>query len=185
MRAEWRELDGRIAALNAEFAELVRADPQAGRLVTIPGVGVLGATAIVAAVGSGDAFRRVRDLAAWLGLVPRQMTTGGRPKLLGITKRGKQILAHAVHPWGSRGTARAGEDRDADRRLAARSAGPSAPQCCGCRLGRQAGPNCLGNVAPWRALRAWAQDSDRIDGSLPALLFKRRGEGGLRKEEDG
>ena len=92
MRAEWRELDGRIAALNAEFAELVRADPQAGHLVTIPGVGVLGATAMVAAVGSGDAFRRARDLAAWLGLVPRQMTTGGRPKLLGITKRGNKYL---------------------------------------------------------------------------------------------
>jgi transposase len=92
MRAEWRELDRRIAALNAEFAELAGADADTGRLLTIPGLGVLGATALVAARGSGNAFRRARDLAAWLGLVPRQMTTGGRPKQLGITKRGNKYL---------------------------------------------------------------------------------------------
>ena len=92
MRAEWCELDRRIAALNAEFAHLAGSDAAAKRLLAIPGVGVLGATALVAAVGDGGAFRRARDLAAWLGLVPRQMTTGGRPKLLGITKRGNKDL---------------------------------------------------------------------------------------------
>src|SRR5215213_4408664 len=62
------------------------------RLATIPGIGVLNATALVAAIGTGEAFGRGRDLAAWLGLVPRQATTGGKPRLLGISKRGNGYL---------------------------------------------------------------------------------------------
>jgi transposase len=92
MRAEWRALDQRIQALNAEFTQRARDDEAAQRLLAIPGVGVLNATALVAAIGGGDAFRRARDLSAWLGLVPRQATTGGRTKLLGITKRGNKYL---------------------------------------------------------------------------------------------
>lgn len=82
----------RIDALNREFMELVRAQDAARRPVTIPGVGVLNATALMAAIGDGSAFRRGRDLAAWLGLLPRQHTTGGKPKLLGISKRGNKYL---------------------------------------------------------------------------------------------
>lgn len=92
MRDEWRDLDRRIEALNAEFKEHVRAHEATRRLITIPGIGVLNATALTAAIGDGSAFGRGRDLAAWLGLVPRQVTTGGRPKLLGITKRGNKYL---------------------------------------------------------------------------------------------
>jgi transposase len=92
MRAEWQDLDRRIAALNTEFVELVRKDEAARRLTTVPGIGVLNATALVAAVGDVGAFRRGRDLAAWLGLVPKQHTTGGKPKLLGISKRGNKYL---------------------------------------------------------------------------------------------
>lgn len=92
IRAEWRALDRRIDALNVELAEHARADAAASRLTSIPGIGVLGATALVAAVGDGEAFGRARDLPAWLGLVPRQMTTGGKPRLLGITKRGNRYL---------------------------------------------------------------------------------------------
>ena len=61
-------------------------------LTTIPGVGPLNATAFVAAIDNAQAFGRGRDLAAWLGLVPRQMTTGGKPRLLGISKRGNGYL---------------------------------------------------------------------------------------------
>jgi transposase len=92
MRAEWRELDRRIAAFDNEFAAQARNDPAARRLATIPGIGVLNATALVAAVGNGQSFARGRDLAAWLGLVPRQVTTGGKPRLVGITKRGNKYL---------------------------------------------------------------------------------------------
>ena len=92
MRREWRDLDTRIAALTAELVEQARVDEVARRLTTIPGFGALNATALVAAIGAGETFRRARDLAAWLGLVPRQATTGGRPRLLGITKRGNVYL---------------------------------------------------------------------------------------------
>ncbi len=92
MRIRWEELDRRIAAFDAEFAAMARTDDRARRLTGIPGIGALNATALVAAVGSAATFDKGRDLAAWLGLVPRQATTGGRPKLLGITKRGSKYL---------------------------------------------------------------------------------------------
>lgn len=92
MRAQWSELDRRIAAFDKELAEWARNDEAARRLMTIPGIGVLNATALVAAIGQGESFTRGRDLAAWLGLVPRQVTTGGRPRLLGISKRGNKYL---------------------------------------------------------------------------------------------
>ena len=92
MRLEWGELDRRIAALTAEFVARAREDQAARRLVSIPGFGALNATALVAAIGTGETFRSGRDLAAWLGLVPRQATTGGKPRLLGITKRGNTYL---------------------------------------------------------------------------------------------
>lgn len=92
MRARWEELDRRIAAFDAEFAAMARADDRARRLTSIPGIGALNATALVAATGNAATFTKGRDLAAWLGLVPRQATTGGKPKLLGITKRGSRYL---------------------------------------------------------------------------------------------
>lgn len=96
MADQWRALDARIEALDDEFAEMARQNPATRRLATIPGVGVMNATALVAAVGDGRTFARARDLAAWLGLVPRQATTGGRPKLLGITKRGSKYLRKLI-----------------------------------------------------------------------------------------
>ena len=92
MRSEWRALDVRIGALDAEFADVARHDNSMKLLATIPGIGPLNATAFVASVGKAETFSRGRDLAAWLGLVPRQMTTGGKPKLLGISKRGNGYL---------------------------------------------------------------------------------------------
>jgi transposase len=92
VRGRWQFLDQRIAALDAEFSEQARSDESARRLTTIPGIGALNATALVAAIGDVTTFARERDLAAWLGLVPRQVTTGGRPKLVGITKRGSKYL---------------------------------------------------------------------------------------------
>ncbi len=92
VRTEWRALDRRILAFDEEFALQARTDETAKLLTTIPGIGPLNATALVAAIGNAQTFRRGRDLAAWLGLVPKQMTTGGKPKLLGISKRGNVYL---------------------------------------------------------------------------------------------
>ena len=92
LRDEWADLDRRIRAYDDELALLTREDAMARRLATIPGIGVINATALLAAVGDGSAFSRGRDLAAWLGLTPRQHSTGGRTKLLGISKRGNRYL---------------------------------------------------------------------------------------------
>jgi transposase len=92
MEAEWQAMDRRIEAFDEEFAVRAKTDDAARRLATIPGIGVLNATALVAAVGNAATFARGRDLGAWLGLVPRQMTTGGKPRLLGISKRGNKYL---------------------------------------------------------------------------------------------
>jgi transposase len=105
LRAEWRALDERIAVFDKEFVQMARNEEPVRRLVTIPGIGTINATALVAAVGNARAFRRGRDMAAWLGLTPRQMT-GGKPRLLGISKRGNRYLrknvihgARAVLPY--------------------------------------------------------------------------------------
>ena len=92
IREEWAGLDRRIDALDREFIAHAHADEAAHRLVSIPGVGPMTATALRAAVDDGSAFASARDLPAWLGLVPRQHTTGGKPKLLGISKRGNAYL---------------------------------------------------------------------------------------------
>jgi len=96
MLDQWHALDTRITALDDEFADMARNDPAARRLATIPGIGVLNATALVAAIGDGFTFSRGRDLSAWLGLVPRQASTGGKAKLLGITKRGSKYLRKLI-----------------------------------------------------------------------------------------
>ena len=91
-RVQWAELDRRIAAFDAEFVRWTKENEDARRLATIPGVGATIASALIAAVGKAETFERGRDLAAWLGLVPRQFTTGGKTKLLGISKRGNKYL---------------------------------------------------------------------------------------------
>ena len=71
LRAEWKDLDAKIEALG-EFVEMARSDASVRRLTSIPGVGVLNATALAAAIGDGSSFAKARGLGAWLGLVPRQ-----------------------------------------------------------------------------------------------------------------
>ena len=106
LRAEWRALDERIAAFDKEFVQMARKDETARRLATVPGIGSINATALVAAVGDAGIFRRGRDLAAWLGRTPRQISSGGKARVLGISKRGNRYLrknlihgARAVLPY--------------------------------------------------------------------------------------
>src|SRR4029077_21152094 len=80
LRSEWRALDERIAAFDTEFVRMGREDEAIHRLMTTPGIGTINATALAAAVGNARTFGRGRDMAAWLGLTPRQMTPSGSPK---------------------------------------------------------------------------------------------------------
>lgn len=85
-------LDERIQRFDRLIAAQARQDERCQRLLTIPGIGVLIASALVAAVGDASQFCNGRELAAWLGLVPRQYATGGQSRLLGISKRGDAYL---------------------------------------------------------------------------------------------
>ena len=89
---EWKDLDQQLEDMNHEVERIASSDPACQRLRQIPGIGPLVATAIVAAIGNGAAFRKGRDFAAWTGLVPKQHSTGGKTKLAGISKRGNRYL---------------------------------------------------------------------------------------------
>ena len=89
---EWKSLDQQIRASDLEVEQIATSDPACHRLRSIPGIGPLIATAIVAAIGNGAAFRKGREFAAFVGLVPRQYSTGGKARLMGISKRGNSYL---------------------------------------------------------------------------------------------
>ena len=89
---EWKELKQQIVEMNMEVEQIASSDAACQRLQRIPGIGPLIATAIVAAIGNGAAFRKGREFAAWMGLVPRQHSTGGKAKLFGISNRGNRYL---------------------------------------------------------------------------------------------
>jgi transposase len=89
---EWKSLNCEIEGISEEIDRIAGQDAGCQRLRRIPGVGPLVATATVAAIGNGAAFRKGREFAAWLGLIPRQHSTGGKARLLGISKRGSIYL---------------------------------------------------------------------------------------------
>jgi transposase len=92
LASDWRGLDARIEDLSAEIEDLASRDAGCERLMSIPGIGPIISTAMVAAIGTGDGFSKGRDFAAWLGLVPRQISTGDRTILGKISKRGNRYL---------------------------------------------------------------------------------------------
>ena len=98
---EWKTVEQQIDELTDRLAA---SDAGCCRLRQIPGIGPIVATAIVAAIGDGAAFRKGRESAAWLGLVPRKYSTGGKAKLLGISKRGN-IYLRKVLIYGARAAA--------------------------------------------------------------------------------
>jgi transposase len=89
---EWTQLEADIESTSEQIESICNADAACQRLREIPGVGPLVATAMVAAVGNGAAFQKGREFSAWLGLVPRQHSTGGKTMLFGISKRGNSYL---------------------------------------------------------------------------------------------
>ena len=89
---ELRRFDERVERFNRQIREVSLNTPACRRLESIPGIGAQVSTALVAAVGDGSDFRNGRELAAWVGVVPRQHSTGWRTVLLGISKRGDRYL---------------------------------------------------------------------------------------------
>jgi transposase len=92
LAGDWRRLDERIEGLSGEIEALAHQDAGCERLMSVPGIGPIISSAMVAAIGTGDAFGKGRDFAAWLGLVPKQFSTGDRTVLGKISKRGNRYL---------------------------------------------------------------------------------------------
>jgi transposase len=113
LRDQWNELarlDERIARIEASLLAWMRQDRAAKAIFAIPGVGLLTATAAVATMGDAKAFRSGREFAAWIGLIPGQTGSGGKVRMLGMSKRGdtylrtllihgaRAVLRHAKEP---------------------------------------------------------------------------------------
>lgn len=92
LQLELGQLGARIKEMDTEIQRVTCENEACQRLTAIPGVGPVTATALVGAIGNASAFRKGRDLSAWMGIVPGQYSTGGKPKLLGISKRGNKYL---------------------------------------------------------------------------------------------
>jgi len=92
LAGDWRRLDERIGGLSGEIEALAQQDQACVRLMTVPGIGPIISSAMVAAIGTGDVFCKGRDFGAWLGLVPKQISTGDRTILGSISKRGNRYL---------------------------------------------------------------------------------------------
>ena len=107
LQVRWNELETSVGAITHQIEAIAKQSDACQRLMSVPGVGMITATALVSAVGDAHQFRKARDLAAWIGLVPRQYSTGGKPKLLGIKKGGNPYLrklfvhgARSTLAWG-------------------------------------------------------------------------------------
>jgi transposase len=92
LAGDWRQLDDRIETVTDEIETLAKADDNCRRVMTVPGIGPIISSAMVAAIGNGSAFAKGRDYSAWLGLVPKQMSTGDRTILGRLSKRGNSYL---------------------------------------------------------------------------------------------
>src|SRR5437764_3393718 len=90
---EWKHLQAQIESLNADLEHIASSDPSCVRLQQIPGVGPLVSTAVVSAIGNGAAFKKGREFAAWLGLVPRQWSTGAKRSCWASVSGGTRICA--------------------------------------------------------------------------------------------
>jgi transposase len=111
---EFLALDKRLASYDEQLTAIGQAHPACLRLQTIPGIGPVSATALIAAIGDATQFKNGRQLSAWLGLVPREHSTGGKPRLLGISKRG-DVYLRTLLVHGARATLRWIETKPDDR----------------------------------------------------------------------
>ena len=155
------DLDAKIDGLRRELRARACQDEEAGRLMTIPGIGPITATAVQAFAPPMESFRRGRDFAAWLGLVPRQYTTGGKPRLGRISKMGqrdlRRLLITGRHGCGQLG----GSSWRNERPLAGQDARPQAENAGRGGAGQPDGTHRLGG--------------DDEEGELPGSRRRLRG----------
>ena len=143
LAGDWRRLDERVERLSDEIEAIARQDASCERLMSVPGVGPIISSAMVAAIGTGDVFTKGRDFAAWLGLVPKQISTGDRT-ILGKISGAESLPAGSVRAGGMGGADQT-ENLGAPRAKALDRGGQeaAASQCAGDRTRQQARPHRL------------------------------------------
>ena len=168
MSERLRLMEERLKRYDLRIAEFARADERAGRLMAVAGVGPLTATALIAAVGNARQFRSGRELSAWLGLVPRQHSSGGRSVLLGISKRGDRYLRTLlIH--GARATLRfAARKRDPRSRWISAIEGTTRHEYRGGGIGQQERARAVGAARAQRGLPRPGRRLKRAPGTKPA-----------------
>ena len=154
LAGDWRRLDERIEGLSGEIEALARQDAGCERLMSVPGIGPIISSAMVAAIGAGDAFTKGRDFAAWLGLVPKT-DLDGRPHGPWQDIQARQSLPARPVRSGGLGRADQVEELGALWAQALDRGGQeaAAPQCAGDRARQQAGAHRLERSRPWPRLR--------------------------------
>jgi len=188
LSGDWRRLDERIEHITKEIEVLAGTDVNCGQLMTVPGIGPIVASATVAAIGNGAAFARGRDFAAWLGLVPKQMSTGDRTILGRITKRGNRYLRmlfvqgaraillrpkswvkHSFGPWLT--TAAASTSQHSDNR-ARQQAGADRFVCLDprpqLRNAHRTGSRIIEQSGVYRGRPTWIANVNDLDSVIPA-----------------
>ena len=174
LAGDWRRLDERIDGLSSEIEALARRDAGCERLMSVPGIGPIISSAIVAAIGTGDAFTKGRDFAAWLGLVPKQISTGDRTILGKVSKRGDRYRS------GRLGCTDQAEELGSARAQVVARGGQEATssQRPRHRARQQARSHRLERPGSWANLRGH-QDSSRV---IQSELLKRLTCPGLRED---
>ena len=143
LRQRWLALDVEITQATRDLTEWADQSALCRRAATVPGIGPMIATAVVAAVGDGRMFTRGRDMAAWLGLVPRQHSTGGKPTLGPISKRGNTYLRELFVQGAQSSFVYLKRDQSSLGRLVAPGRDASTAPGGDRRLGEQDGPHLL------------------------------------------
>ena len=137
-------LDAKIGGLEKELRACARQDEQAARLMTIPGIGPISAMALQSFAPPMESFRRGRDFSAWLGLVPRQHTTGGKPRLGRISKMGQRDLRRLLIIGAMAVVSSAVRRGETNDPVAGQDAGAQAANACRGGAGQQDGAHRLG-----------------------------------------
>jgi transposase len=148
---QWERLNADIGKMDDEIVRAAKSDAVARRLMAIPGLGPIGATAILAAVPDAGVFNSGRDFAAWLGLTPRQFSSGGKQRSGGISKQGDRALRTLLTEAREFASASGAQARHQGS-LAASPAGTAPVQGCGGRLCGQDGAHDLGDARHRRVL---------------------------------
>jgi len=138
-------LDRQVKELEAQIKAWHLGSELSRKLEKIPGIGALAASALVASIADARSFKNGRQLAAWLGLVPKQDSSGGKHKLLGMSKRGDSYLRTLLIHGRALGDRSGAEEGQADR-LAIRIASPTSSKRCRSRTGQQECAHDLGSA---------------------------------------